>query len=145
MLWSEPLTPGPQLEPVIVSLDHPCACPLGYRGSAQDSSLDFPAPLANALSMWPADQLTLCEALIYFFTEDGMERAFHATGILQMRAFWITHPEHCWFPLEDTQIFCGKLDADFCPPSMLNHKAQLGLEPGTVSLEHPCACPLGYR
>ena len=134
MLWSEPLTPGPKLKPVTVSLDHPCACPLGYRGSAQDSRLEFPAPLAKALSMWRADQLALREAPIYVFTEDGMERAFHATGILQMRALWISYPGHCWFPLEDTQILCGKLDVDFYPPSVLNHKAQLGLEPGTVSL-----------
>ena len=107
MLWSETLTPGPQLEPVIVSLDHPCAWPLGYRGSAQVSRLEFPAPSANDLSMWPADQLALREAQIYFFPEDGMDRAAHASGILQMRAALKTHAEHCWFPLEDTQVFCA--------------------------------------
>ena len=82
--------------------------------------------------MWPADQLALREAQIYFFTEDGVKRAFHASGILQMRAFGIIHAEHCWLPLEDTLILCGKLGVDFYPTSMLNHKAQLGLEPGTI-------------
>ena len=74
------------------------------------------------------------DAQIYFFPEDGMERAFHASGKLQMHAALKNHAEHCWFPLEDTQLFCGKFDVDVYPPSMLSHKAELGLEPGTVSL-----------
>ena len=74
--------------------------------------------------MWPADQLALREAQIYFFPEDGMDRAAHASGILQMRAALKTHAEHCWFPLEDTQVFCGKLDVDFYPPSMLKSEGR---------------------
>ena len=95
--------------------------------------------------MWPADQLARREAQIYIFPKDGMERALHAYGILQMRAALKTHAEHCWCPLEDPQVCRGKLDVDFYPPSMLSHKAELGLKRGTVPLEHQCACPLGYR
>ena len=83
----------------------------------QDSSLEFPAPLANALSMWPADQLALRRAHIYFLPEDAMERAAHAYGILQMRAALKTHAEHCWLPLEDTQVFCASLTSTSTHPA----------------------------
>ena len=81
----------------------------------QDSSLEFPAPLANALSIGRAAGAP--QSTYIFPPEDPMKRAAHADGVPQMRAALKTHAEHCWLPLEDTQVFCASLTSTSTHPA----------------------------